>query len=224
MNTADIAIIGTVGLLALIGLMKGLLKPASTMIGLALGGMVATQQYGFVAQLLDGYVEAVWLRNGIAFLTVMALVAAGARIIAGLVKKFMSAFVMGWVDNVAGAIAGAAMGVVAVGTAVHLLGAVDIGPAQAALDGSALSPQVARASLISTPLCSSGQTEGCASLVGIVEDFTGFDTSEAVAGMLGGYDLGALAEVAKSGMTGATDGLVDKVKASDSPTSEAAPE
>ncbi|MCI0437865.1 MAG: CvpA family protein, partial [Chloroflexi bacterium] len=183
-----------------------------------------TQQYGLVAQLLDGYVEAVWLRNGIAFLAVTALVTAGVRIIAGLVKRFMSAFVMGWVDNVAGAIAGAAMGVVAVGTAVHLLGAVNIGPAQAALDGSALAPQVARASLISTPLCSSGQTEECASPLGLLEDFTGFDTSGAIAGMLGGYDIGALAEVAKSGLTGATDGLVDKVKASDSPAVEATSE
>ncbi len=133
MNAADLVIIGTVGLLALLGLKSGLLKPAFGIGGLVLGTVLAIHYSGEVAPLLTEYVENDRLRSIAAFIGVLISVAVATRILAALIKKLLSALVLGWVDHVAGALVGAVFGIVLVGTAVYLLGRADFGPTHNAL-------------------------------------------------------------------------------------------
>ena len=209
MNAADLVIIGTVGLLALMGLKSGLLKPAFGIGGLVLGIVLAIHYSGEVAPLLTGYVEGDRLRSIVAFIGVLISVAVATRILAALIKKLLSALVLGWVDNVAGALAGAALGIVLVGTVVYLLGRADFGPTHDALAASKLGPEISRAfPLITTylPDCNSLEdavsgAQGCPDIKGFVGKFAGADLAGSVDDLLD-EDVGNLAQIVRGALAG----------------------
>ena len=106
MNLIDLVIVGAVGLLALLGLRSGLLKPAAGVGGLTLGVFLATQHTGAVAPLLEAQIADEPVRRVATFIGIVVLVAIAIRVSAHYVKQLMTALVVGWLDHVAGAMAG----------------------------------------------------------------------------------------------------------------------
>ena len=179
MNAADLIIIAVVGLLSALGLKLGFLKPASGIGGLILGVILAVQHSGQVAALLVDYIEAETLRRIAAFGSILVATAVTTRMTAALTKKVLSALVLGWVDHLAGAMAGAFVGIVVAGTAVYILIGADLDPTRDALATSKLAPEISRTSLLSAnmPWCSyragGAGAESCADLKGLANKLLG---------------------------------------------------
>ena len=208
MNGADLVIIGLVGVLGLIGMKSGLLKPASGIGGLILGIVFAIQYGGEFAPLFADHVEGERLQSIAAFISVLVAVAVMTRIVAVLIKKLLSALVLGWLDHAAGAVAGAVLGIVLVGTGVNLLVRADFGPTQSALAASTVGPEISRASLISAFASGCGSlkdavdgAEGCPSVKGLVGKLAGADLTSSVDGIFD-QDIGHLANVVKGTLSG----------------------
>ena len=70
MNALDLIIIGAVGIVALLGLKSGILKPISGIGGFVLGVFLALQNYGEVALLLSEYIEGAMFKNIAAFVSI----------------------------------------------------------------------------------------------------------------------------------------------------------
>ena len=228
MNAADLVIIGTVGLLAVMGLKSGLLKPAFGIGGLVLGIVFAIHYSEEFAPLLTEYVEGDRLRSIAAFIGVLISVAVATRILTALIKKLLSALALGWVDHVAGALVGAVFGIVLVGTAVYLLGRADFGPTHNALAASKLGPEISRASLISTistflPDCNSledalSSAQGCPDVKGFVAKLTRADLGGGVDDLLD-EDVGNLAQIVKGALSGESAEEIASLSFSSEPAS-----
>jgi hypothetical protein len=100
----------TVVLLALIGLQKGLLRPISGIGGLIIGVFLAVQHSLELAVSLEQYIEGDTVRRIAAFVAIVIGSVVVSRIAALLIKKLLTTLVLGWLDHVAGAVAGAAVG------------------------------------------------------------------------------------------------------------------
>jgi len=213
MNLVDLIVLGAIGLVALLGLKSGFVKPVSGIGGMVLGALVALQMYGEVAALLAAYIDKELWRNVAGFIAVLLATTIITRAIAIMVKKLLSALVLGWVDHVAGAFGGAALGLVMAGTAIFIVSGVDNDAAQTALADSVIAPEISRASLISlisssTPWCAA-QPEGaangdCADFKGLLSGLIGFDVGDKVDGMLGGQKLGDLVGAMKGNINGSS--------------------
>ncbi len=213
MNGADFVIIGVVGLLMLVGLKIGVLKALSGIGGIVLGVMIATQQSGEVAVLLEEYIGSDLIRGIAAFAAVVVVVAIATRIVAFLVKKLLSALMLGWTDNIAGAVLGAVVGIFVAGTGVYLLAGMELDQTKDLLAGSSLAPQIQQASLISTRLCPNGNgAPGCMDFGGFVNEVLGRDVAADVSDLFGGQDIGSIVNVVKSGLSGPNDNLLNTLK------------
>ena len=220
MNAVDLIIIAAVGLLAFMGLKSGLLKPVLGIGGLILGGVLGFRYHDEVAPLLVEYIDREMWRNVVGFIAILLAVAVAARIAATLIKSLLSVLFLGWVDHVAGALGGTAVGIVLVGTAVYLLTGADLAPTREALAASKLAPKISGASLVSSdkPWCSSlvgdasENSQDCTDLKGLANQFLGRKISGKVDGLLEGKDLGTLADVIKGTLTGSPEDVTDLVK------------
>jgi membrane protein required for colicin V production len=154
-NAVDLPIVATVVLLTLLGLKTGLLKPASGIGGLIIGVVIAIQYSAELAVSLEQQIEGYTVRRIVAFAVIVIITVVVSRIAAFLFKRLLKALVLGWLDHVAGAVAGAALGVVVAGTSVYLLIGADIESTRDALAESKLAPEVTRAALVSStkPWC-----------------------------------------------------------------------
>ena len=159
MNAVDLIIIGAVGLLALLGHKSGLLKPVSGIGGLVLGIFLAMHHSAQAAPLLVDYIDGETLRRVAAFASIVLAATIACRVAAILIKWLLNTLVHGWVDHVAGAAGGAALGIILSGTTVYVLSGTNLGSTSHALEVSRLAPEISRASLISAdmPWCSSIQ-------------------------------------------------------------------
>lgn len=213
MNGADFVIIGVVGLLMLVGLKTGILKALSGIGGIALGVMIATQQSGEVAILLEEYIGSDIIRGIAAFAAIVVVIAIATRIVAFLVKKLLSALMLGWTDHIAGALLGAVVGIFVAGTGVYLLTGMELDQTKDLLAGSSLAPQIQQASLISTRLCPNGNgAPGCKDFGGFVNEVFGRDVAADVSDLFGGRDIGSIVNVVKSGLSGPNDDLLNTLK------------
>ena len=208
MNVVDLIVLGAIGLVALLGLKSGFVKPASGIGGMILGVLIALQMYGEVAAMLAGYIDKELWRNVAGFIVVVLATTIVTRVIAIIVKKLLSALVIGWADHVAGAFGGTALGLVLAGTAIFIVSGVDNAAVRTALADSAITSGITRVSLISssTPLCSA-QPEGaangdCTDFNGLLSGLIGFDIGDKVSGMFGGYNLGELVGAMKGNING----------------------
>ena len=208
MNVLDLTIIGAIGLVALVGLRSGMLKPASGVGGFILGVILAFNSHSDVARAISGIIGSPLLQKVVAFVGIVIVVVILARLVAWLVQKALSEFLLGWIDHVAGAFGGAVLGVLVTGTIVYMLGGVNIAPAREALDTSVLAPQISQASLLapSMPWCSAlsngGSANGCTDFKGIAGNVFGLDIDKRLSSMLGGYDAGTLLKLVKESMSG----------------------
>ena len=226
MNLVDLIIIGTVGLLALLGLRSGLLLPASGIGGLVLGLALAVQYHGQLAFALSDQVEDETIRRVAASAVLVLGGLLATRIAASFAKKLLSSFKLGWIDPTAGALAGAGMAVVGAGTIIFVLMGTDIVEVHEALNTSAFAAPMSQASLLSTrsPWCSqmrlsgatvvpkgvgaqrsSGQQE-CTELRTLARELLGGPITDKLSSFLG-HDVETLGEIVKTNLTGSPDDL-----------------
>ena len=208
MNIVDLVIVSGVGVLALIGLRTGALKPVSGLGGLVIGAMVAFQLYSEVAVLLEAHIGGAILRNIVAFGSILLVVAGLSKLVMMLFKSFLTSIFMGWMDRAAGAMGGALIGVAAVGTMVYLISGANVESTRNILDSSLIAPKITKASLLSAsaPMCSSlGQQAAgtdCTSLTGLISELTGYDVNAKLQSMAGEQDVGSMVEIVKSTLSG----------------------
>ncbi len=210
MNAVDLPIVATVVLLALIGLKTGLLKPISGIGGLIIGVILAVQYSAELAVSLEQNIEGETVRRIAAFAGIVVISTVASRIAALLIKKLLSSLVLGWMDHVAGALAGTAPGLVLVGTSVHLVTGANIDSTRDALAESKLAPAVTKASLVAStkPWCWQ-VTEGaaCTDISGLFNQYLGRHISGTVEEFLGD-DAGSLVDVVQTTLRGDTQDLV----------------
>ncbi|MDP6420408.1 MAG: CvpA family protein [SAR202 cluster bacterium] len=210
MNAFDLAIIGTVVGFGLIGLKTGLLKPISGIGGLIVGVILAIQFSAELAVIVEQNIDSETVRRIAAFVAIVIIATMLSRVAASLLKKILNTLFLGWVDNVAGAAAGVALGFAVSGTAVFLLTGADLEPMRDALASSELAPEVSKAAVLtsSMPWCS--QTDGgsveagtCTDIAGVFDQYLGRHISGPMEDILG-EDMGSIAEVVQSTLSGAS--------------------
>ena len=114
----------------------------------------------------------------------------------------------------AGAVGGAALGIVLAGTAAYILTGADLAQTRDVLEGSRLAPQISRASLVSTdtPWCSSisggasAGSEPCTDLQGLFNQLLGRHIVDKVPDLLG-EDVGNLQDVVREALAGSPQDL-----------------
>jgi membrane protein required for colicin V production len=223
MNAADLAILGAIGLVGLIGLKTGLLKPASGIGGIVLGIIAAIHFSGDVAVLMEEYIDGAGLRRVVAFVGIVVVVTVGVRVMTALVKKLLSVLLLGWVDHLAGAVGGTALGVLLAGTSVYLLTGADLSPTRDALAESKLAPGISRASLVKSarPWCSSfadpaeAEAASCTDVKGLFTRLWGDQVSTKVTDMLAQQDLGGLSDTVQQVLTGSPNDIANLVSSKD---------
>ena len=207
MNVVDFVIIGIVVVLGLIGLRSGLLNQISGIGGLIIGVLIAMQYNAEVAAMLVDYIEGDLPSRVAAFGGIVIATTIAAKIAVWIVKKIFRSLVTGWFDRVAGAVGGAALGLILVGTGIYLLTGADLDPTRKALAASKLAPEVSRATVLSSkqPWCS--QVDGgvvgtdCTDITGLLDQYFGERIAQQVNSLLG-KDFGSLADVVQTTLSG----------------------
>ncbi len=105
MNPLDILFLVLLFIPAFIGLRKGLIKTILSLVGLIIGVVLAGNFYEPVSRVF-GFFNNENAAKIVAFLLILALVMVAAFFIARLLKSVLSITMLGWVDNIGGAILG----------------------------------------------------------------------------------------------------------------------
>ena len=172
-----------------------------------MGIFLAMHYSAQAAPLLVDYIDGETLRRVAAFAGIVLAATIACRVAAILIKWLLNTLVLGWVDHVAGAVGGAALGIILSGTTVYVLSGTNLGSTSHALEVSRLAPEISRASLISAdmPWCSSIEgspaDQSCTDLKSLFNQLLGRNLPDQVTEFLG-QDLGTLADVVKGTLTG----------------------
>jgi membrane protein required for colicin V production len=106
MNAFDI-IVGVILAYSLIrGLFRGLVKEASSIIGVLGGFFAAYSFYGLLAGYLSGVVSNPAYRNLLAFLTIFCAVVVLVNVLAIIIKYLLKIVCLGWLDRLGGVVFG----------------------------------------------------------------------------------------------------------------------
>jgi len=105
MNWLDILILVLLFVPTFIGLRKGLIRAALSLAGLLIGVVLAGRLYEPFSKIF-GFFNNEKAADIVAFLLILALVMLVAFLLARLLKGLLSMVLLGWVDNVGGAILG----------------------------------------------------------------------------------------------------------------------
>lgn len=145
MNLLDVVLLAVLGLLALLGVFKGLVKLAATLAGMVLAVLFAGRFSPAMAEMFT----ANGVPAGVAAVAAYGVVAIGIILAVGLaawlVTRGLEAADVGWLNRLLGGLAGVAIGVV-LGSGVVLGWTAMIGPESSTLITSRLAPVVVRAS------------------------------------------------------------------------------
>ena len=87
------------------GLRKGLIRAVLSLVGLIIGVVLASHLYKPVANIF-GFISNESVAYILAFLLILGLTMVAAMLLARLLKSVVSITMMGWVDNVGGAVLG----------------------------------------------------------------------------------------------------------------------
>ena len=208
MNVVDLVIIGSVGVLALVGFRTGVLKPVTGLGGFVMGALVGFQLYSEVAVLLEGFMGNAIMRNILAYAGIVLVIAGLSKVVTMMFRPFLSSIFSGWMDRAAGAMGGALIGLAVVGTMVYLISGANVESTRNILDSSLIAPKITKASLLSAsaPMCSSlGQQAAgtdCTSLTGLISELTGYDVNAKLQSMAGEQDVGSMVEIVKATLSG----------------------
>lgn len=105
MNWLDIILIVLLVVPTFIGLRKGLIKAALSFAGLLIGVALAGYCYQPVSKLF-GFIPNENIAYILAFILILVLVMVAAFFLARLLKSVIKVVMLGWVDNVGGAVLG----------------------------------------------------------------------------------------------------------------------
>ncbi len=105
MNGLDILFLVLLFIPAFMGFRKGLIKAVLSLVGLIIGVVVASNLYEPVSKMF-GFFNNENAARIVAFLLILTLVLVAAFFLARLLKSILSITMMGWVDNVGGALLG----------------------------------------------------------------------------------------------------------------------
>jgi len=106
MNAFDI-IVGVILAYGLVrGLFRGLVKEASSIIGVLGGFLAAYSFYGVIAGYLSGVVSSPAYRNLLAFLIIFCTVVVLVNVLAIIVKYLLKTVFLGWLDRLGGVVFG----------------------------------------------------------------------------------------------------------------------
>ena len=109
MNWLDIVILVALIVPTVIGLKRGVISAALSLVGLIVGVILAGNFYEQLGQLM-AFIPNVAIANVIAFILIVAAAMLIAAVIARVLKSVVSAVMLGWVDHLAGAIFGFILG------------------------------------------------------------------------------------------------------------------
>jgi len=201
-------LIGSMGLLVLVGLKSGIIKPASGVGGVVLGFMIGLNYQAQIASLLAPYISGDVLPRLASLVIAISLTFAIVKGIALAVTMRLPEFKNGIVDHLAGAGGAIVVGLMAMGTMLQLLAGINVAPTNDVLNSSRLAPIVTKASLVSPsiPWCSSVGSESglpCHSYSNLLKGSTGFDIRAEMEGMLTeGQDVDTIMGFVKATLNG----------------------
>jgi membrane protein required for colicin V production len=105
MNWLDILLLVLLAIPTFIGLRRGLIKAVLSFVGLIIGVVLAGHLYRPVSNIF-GFIDNENIAYILAFLLILGLTMLAAFLLARLLKSIISVTMMGWVDNVGGALLG----------------------------------------------------------------------------------------------------------------------
>jgi membrane protein required for colicin V production len=114
MNWLDIVLIVLLLIPTFIGLRKGLIKTILSLAGLIIGIVVAGNLYGPVSNLF-GFINNESVANILAFILILAVIFIIAMLLARLLKGLANIIMVGWLDNIGGAVFGLLSGFLILG-------------------------------------------------------------------------------------------------------------
>jgi membrane protein required for colicin V production len=105
MNAFDIVLLVMLAIPTFIGLRKGLIKAALSFAGLLIGVVLAGHLYQPVSKVF-GFIPNENIAYILAFILILVLVLVAAFFLARMMKSIMKIVMIGWIDNVGGAVLG----------------------------------------------------------------------------------------------------------------------
>ncbi len=117
MNGFDLAILTLTGVLALVGLLQGLVRVLVGLAALVVAFLLASQFHRPLADALVGARPASPVLRAVAYFVIFLGAVLGGALVAFLLRHLVKAAMLGWADR----LAGAALGVVAAALAVALV-------------------------------------------------------------------------------------------------------
>lgn len=111
MHWLDIVILIIIVIPTLIGLKVGIIKALLSVVGVVVGVILAGRYYGVLAEHLT-FISQPSLAKIAAFAIILIVVMIIAAVLASLIKWFVSAVMLGWVNRLGGAIFGFVLGII----------------------------------------------------------------------------------------------------------------
>ena len=121
MNWLDIGIITALAVAAIIGLVKGFIKMFFTLAWLVIGILLALKYYVPFSGWLSQYIIETNIAKIIAFALIFVGILAAACVLASLLSRVVSWLGKAWLNRLGGAIFGALIGVIILGTLLDAL-------------------------------------------------------------------------------------------------------
>jgi len=110
MGWLDIVLIIAVSVPVLLGFRRGLVKTVAPVAGTVVAVLLALRFYGPLAEQLSAWLDSPTQCKVAAFAIIFILVIVAALLLASLIRRFLSLVLLGWVDNLGGAVLGLAIG------------------------------------------------------------------------------------------------------------------
>ncbi len=111
MNWLDMVIMVAIGVAAFIGVRKGIIKMAATLVGLVVGVVLAGRYYALFSKWLF-FIPWPGLAKVAAFAIIFIGVMVLATVLARLLERATSAIMLGWVNRLVGGILGVVVGAI----------------------------------------------------------------------------------------------------------------
>ena len=114
MHWLDIILLVALVVPTFIGLRQGLIKAVLSLVGLIIGVILAGNFYGQFAGVF-GFIDNPDIANVVAYVVILVVVLVIAAVAAKLLKTFIKVVMLGWVNNVGGAVFGFLIGAIFIG-------------------------------------------------------------------------------------------------------------
>ena len=211
MNWIDWTIVVTFSLLTLLGLKGGLLASATGLGGVILGFALAIKFQADLAGVFSGLVEGDTVRSAGAFIAIVVVTTVITRVAARAGKELLSTLMKGWVDRLAGGLAGAGVAMVILGTFVYMLGTVGLPQLDDSIEASTFGASISHMSLLSAPDADCSEqpgedADGCSGPATKAKGGLGGKIAGKLAGALG-LEPDLLEGALQSGLTGGIEGV-----------------